>query len=176
MAQTVMPERAVILVAEDEEDYVLLLKQAFSQAHIHNPKYFVSTGVELMSYLKGEGKYANRDEYPLPDLLLLDIKLPGFTGLEVLGWVRAQPGLAGMRVLILTSSEDMKDINDAYRLGANSFLLKPYDFGDLVHLARVIQEFWLYLSKCPESFRAAKTPNANEVSPVEKKDLADGRS
>ena len=171
-----MPERAVILVAEDEEDYVLLLKQAFRQANIHNPMYFVSTGVELMSYLKGEGKYANREEYPLPDLLLLDIKLPGFTGLEVLGWVRAQPGLAGMRVLILTSSEDMKDINDAYRLGANSFLLKPYDFADLVHLARVIQEFWLYLSKCPESFRAAK-PGANEgLESMERKNLADGDS
>jgi CheY-like chemotaxis protein len=158
MAHLPMPERAVILVAEDEEDYVLLLKRAFSQARIHNPMHFVSTGMALMSYFKGEGKYANRDEYPLPDLLLLDIKLPGFSGLEILGWVRSQPGLSGMRVLVLTSSEQMKDINDAYRLGANSFLLKPYDFGDLVHLAKVIREFWLYLSKCPESFRAAKTP------------------
>jgi CheY-like chemotaxis protein len=157
-----MPERAVILIAEDEEDYVLLLKQAFSQANIRNPMHFVSTGMQLMSYLKGEAKYANRDEYPLPDLLLLDIKLPGFTGLEILRWVRSQPGLSGMRVLILTSSEEMKDINDAYRLGANSFLLKPYDFGDLVHLAKVIEEFWLYLAKCPESFRAAKTPSAQE--------------
>src|SRR5579862_6860764 len=117
MGQSPMLERAVILIAEDEEDYVLLLKKAFIQANIYNPTYFVSTGVELMSYLKGERKYANREEYPLPDLLLLDIKLPGFSGLEVLAWVRSQPGLAGMRVLILTSSADMKDINDAYRLG-----------------------------------------------------------
>src|SRR5579862_47157 len=151
-----MPDREVILLAEDEEDYVLLLRKAFAEASIANPIYTVSTGQELMAYLKGDGKYASRDEYPLPDLLLLDIKLPGYTGLEVLHWIRSQPGLSGLRVLILTSSEEMKDINEAYRLGANSFLLKPYDFADLVHLARVVQEFWLYLSKCPESFRAAK--------------------
>jgi CheY-like chemotaxis protein len=151
-----MPEREVILLAEDEEDYVLLLRKAFIEAGIASPVYTVSTGPELIAYLKGDGKYASRDEYPLPDLLLLDIKLPGYTGLEVLQWIRSQSGLSGLRVLILTSSEDMKDINEAYRLGANSFLLKPYDFSDLVHLARVIQEFWMYMSKCPESFRAPK--------------------
>jgi CheY-like chemotaxis protein len=162
MAPIDIMERAVILLAEDEEDYVLLLKRAFSQAQIRNPFYVVSTGKELMSYLKGEGKYANRDEYPLPDLLLVDIKLPGFTGLEVLGWLRSQPGLSGLRVLVLTSSDHMKDINDAYRLGANSFLLKPYDFSDLVHLAKIIREFWLHISKCPDSFRPPKMLENNE--------------
>ncbi|HEY2083528.1 MAG TPA: response regulator [Verrucomicrobiae bacterium] len=156
------PERAVILLAEDEEDYVLVLKQAFSQANIRNPFFVVSTGGQLLSYLKGEGKYANRDEYPLPDLLLVDIKLPGFTGLEVLGWLRSQPGLSGLRVLVLTSSDEMKDVNDAYRLGANSFLLKPYDFADLVHLAKMIREFWLRISKCPESFRPPISLVTNE--------------
>jgi len=79
-SQQQMPERAVILLAEDEEDYVLLLKSAFEQAKLKNPVHVVSTGTEAMAYLKGEGNYANRDEYPLPALLLLDIKLPGFTG------------------------------------------------------------------------------------------------
>jgi len=156
-----MSERAVILLAEDEEDYVLLIKQAFKQAQISNPFCVVSTGPELMSYLKGEGKFACRDEFPLPDLLLLDIKLPGFTGLQVLGWIRSQPGLSGLRVLILTSSEHWRDVNDAYRLGANSFLLKPYDFSDLVHLAKTIQEFWLFMSKCPDSFRPSINPGNN---------------
>lgn len=163
-----MPDREVILLAEDEEDYVLLIKQAFLKAEIQNPLFVVSTGGELMAYLKGEGKYANRDEYPLPDLLLMDIKLPGFTGLEILGWVRSQPGLSGLRVLVLTSSDHMRDINDAYRLGANSFLLKPYDFSDLVHLAKMIQEFWLRISKCPESFRPPKSledPQPAEIKP-----------
>jgi CheY-like chemotaxis protein len=161
-----MVERAVILLAEDEEDYVLLIEKAFREAKIENPFYVVSTGMELMAYLKGEGKYANRDEYPLPDLLMLDIKLPGFTGLECLGWLRSQPGLSGLRVLILTSSDHMRDVNDAYRLGANSFLLKPYDFSDLVHLAKMIQEYWLHISKCPDSYRAPK-PLETGAEPIE---------
>jgi CheY-like chemotaxis protein len=164
-----MPERSVILLAEDEEDYVLLIEKAFREAKIQNPFYVVSTGMELMAYLKGEGKYANRDEYPLPDLLMLDIKLPGFTGLECLGWLRSQPGLSGLRVLILTSSDHMKDVNDAYRLGANSFLLKPYDFSDLVHLAKMIQEYWLRISKCPDSFRSPKP--LEQTEPAEIKEL-----
>ena len=151
-----MSEKAVVLVAEDEEDYVLLLKRAFSEAKINNPLFVVSTGAEMMLYLKGDGKYANRAEYPLPDLLLLDLKLPGFNGLEILGWLRSHPGLSALRVIVLTSSEQMKDINDAYRLGANSFLVKPYDFTDLVSLAQVLQKFWLQMSKTPETFRSPK--------------------
>lgn len=157
-----VPERAVILIAEDEEDYVLLLKRAFEEAGIKNPIQVVSTGHEAVAYFKGEGKYSNRDEYPLPDLVLLDIKLPGFTGLEVLGWLRGQPGLSALRVLMLTSSDQLRDVNDAYRLGANSFLLKPYDFADLVHLAKVVQEFWLYMSKSPESHRSPKDRSTDQ--------------
>ena len=151
-----MSDRAVVLIAEDEEDYVLLLKRAFSEAKVQNPLFVVSTGSEMMLYLKGEGKYSNRVEYPLPDLLLLDLKLPGFNGLEILGWLRSHPGLSALRVIVLTSSEQMKDINDAYRLGANSFLVKPYDFTDLVGLAQVLQKFWLHMAKTPETYRLPK--------------------
>src|SRR5690242_8769088 len=100
-----MADHAVVLLAEDEEDYVLLVRQAFTEARIPNPLHVVSNGQELMSYLKGEGPYANREEYPLPELLLLDLKLPRFSGLEVIAWIRSQPGLAGLRILVLTSSE-----------------------------------------------------------------------
>lgn len=151
-----MRDRALILIAEDEDDYVVLLKRAFSQAEIPNPIFSVSTGQEAMAYLKGEGPYSNREEYPLPAVLLLDLKLPGFSGLEILQWLRSQPWLAALPVVVLTSSEQLKDVNDAYRLGANSFLMKPYDFEDLVHLAKVIQEYWLFLSKIPDSFRPPK--------------------
>ena len=151
-----MTERAVILLAEDEEDYVLLIRRAFNEARIPNPLYVVSTGPEAMAYLEGAGKYRNRDEYPLPDLLLLDLKLPGYSGLEILAWARSQPGLAGLRILVLTSSDRIKDVNDAYRLGANSFLTKPYDFQNLVEFGRLIQDFWLRASKCPQSYRPPK--------------------
>jgi CheY-like chemotaxis protein len=155
-----MQERAIILIAEDEEDYVLLLKRAFAEAKILNPIFSVSTGQATIAYLRGEAQYSNRDEYPLPDLLLLDLKLPCFSGMEILRWLRSQPGLSRLRVVVLTSSEQLKDVNEAYRLGANSFLMKPYDFEDLVHLAKVIQEYWLHLSKCPDSFREPKKETA----------------
>lgn len=157
-----MPEHAVILLAEDEEDYVLLVRKAFNDAGIPNPLHVVSTGVEVMAYFQGTGKYSNRDEYPLPDLLLLDLKLPGYSGLEILAWVRSQPALARLRILVLTSSDRIKDVNDAYRLGANSFLTKPYDFLNLVEFSRLIQEFWLRASKCPQSSRPDKEAPKNE--------------
>jgi CheY-like chemotaxis protein len=157
-----MAEHAVILLAEDDEDYVFVIKEAFSKADIRNPLFVVSDGKEAMLYFQGEGKFANREEYPLPDLLLLDLKLPKFSGFEVLAWVRSQPGLAGLRILVLTSSERMKDVNDAYRLGANSFLMKPYDFSDLVQLGRLIQEYWLEKSKCPQSFRSQQNNRDTE--------------
>jgi CheY-like chemotaxis protein len=151
-----MPDHSVILIAEDDEDYVLLIQKAFAEAGLKNPVHVVSTGLDAMAYLKGEGRYVNREEFPLPDLLLLDLKLPGFSGFEIIGWIRGQPSLSGLRILVLTSSDQMKDVNDAYRLGANSFLMKPYDFADLVRFGNFIRDFWLKFSKCPESFRPAQ--------------------
>jgi CheY-like chemotaxis protein len=151
-----MAEHAVILLAEDEEDYVLLIRRAFAMAKIPNPVHVVWNGQEAIAYLKGEGKYSNREEYPLPDLFLLDLKMPRVNGFEVLKWVRSQPGLAPLRVLVLTSSDEIRDVNEAYKLGANSFLVKPLDFEDFAQLSRLIQEFWLKASKTPETFRAPK--------------------
>lgn len=122
----------------------------------------VSDGREAMWYLDGVGKYANRDEYPLPDLLLLDLKLPRYNGLEVLAWLRKQPGFSALRVLVLTSSDRVKDVNEAYRLGANSFLVKPYDFDDLAYLSALINDFWLEASRSPESIRPSKKESPGE--------------
>jgi CheY-like chemotaxis protein len=157
-----MPEHAVVLLAEDEEDYVLLIKRAFVQAKIPNPLHVVADGQEAMAYLKGEGNYTNRDEYPLPDLLLLDLKLPRYNGFEIISWIRKQPGLSGLRILVLTSSDEIKDVNQAYKLGANSFLVKPYDFEDLIHLSGLIKDFWLQTSRSPESFRPVKKGNHDQ--------------
>lgn len=162
-----MPEHAVILLAEDEEDYVLLIRQAFIKADIPNPLHVLWNGQEVIAYLKGEGKYSNRDEYPLPDLLLLDLKMPRVNGFEVLKWLRAQPGLATLRVLVLTSSDQIRDVNEAYRLGANSFMVKPNDFEDTVQLSRLILDFWLKTSRTPETSRPpreSRGPNGSSPS------------
>jgi len=160
-----MPDHAVILLAEDEEDYVLLIKHAFAKANIPNPLHVVWNGQEAISYLKGEGKYSNRDEYPLPDLMLLDLKMPRVNGFEVLKWLRAQQEMAALRVLVLTSSDQIRDVNEAYQLGANSFLVKPSDFEDFTQLSRLIQDFWLKASKAPEVSRPPRNSSgANESS------------
>ena len=161
-----MPEHAVILLAEDEEDYVLLIRHAFAKANIPNPLHVVWNGQEAIAYLKGEGKYSNRDEYPLPDLMLLDLKMPRVNGFEVLTWMRAQPGLATLRVLVLTSSDQIRDVNEAYKLGANSFMVKPNDFEDVIQLSRLIQDFWLKTSKAPETHRPPRAPGNGSSHPT----------
>ena len=155
-----MSEHGVILLAEDDEDHVLLIRHAFAQADLGNPLFVVWNGEEAIAYLSGTGKYSNRDEYLLPDLLLLDLKMPRVDGFEVLKWVRQQPGLAPLRILVLTSSNELRDVNRAYQLGANSFLVKPLDFQDVIQLSKVIQKYWLNRSKTPEISRDA---SATEV-------------
>ncbi len=154
-----MPDLAVILLADDLEDDVLLIRRAFKKGNIHNPVHVVSDGEEAIAYLKGEGKYANRDEYPLPDLMLLDLQMPHKDGFEVLRWIRQQPGLAALRVVVLTSSEDLRDVNEAYRLGANSFLVKPLEFENFVETSMFLKHYWLVMNKSPDTSRAARTLN-----------------
>ena len=156
-----MVERAVVLLVEDREDDVLLIRQAFEQSQICNPLFVVRSGEEAVFYLKGEGRFSNRDEYPLPDLLLLDLKMPGMDGFEVLAWIRQQPGLSSLRILVLTSSDQIRDVNRAYQLGANSFLVKPQDFSDLTQLSKIIKDFWLKRSKAPETFRPPRSKKEN---------------
>jgi CheY-like chemotaxis protein len=151
-----MPQPAIVLLVEDREDDVLLIRHAFQQADLRNPLYIVRDGEEAIMYLKGEGRFANRAEYPLPDLLLLDLNMPKVDGFEVLQWIRQQPGLELLRILVLTSSERIYDVNKAYRLGANSFLVKPNDFEDFKQLSTVIKDFWLQRCKAPETFRPRK--------------------
>src|SRR5262249_13890805 len=142
-----MHERAVILLADDSEDDALLIRRAFQKASIPSPFFTVNSGDEAIAYLKGEFKYSDRDEYPLPDLLLLALKMPGLDGFDVLRWIRHEPGLSELRVIVLTASDHIRDVNEAYRLGANSFMVKPLDFQNYVELGKSIQDYWLAKSK-----------------------------
>ena len=129
-----MPETRLILLAEDDDNDVLLIQSAFKGAGILTPIYVVRDGDEVIAYLKGVGKYANRAEYPLPSVLLLDLKMPRKTGFEVLQWIRSERTLQTLRVIVLTGSTDLLDLNKAYQLGTNSFLVKPGDFKDFITL------------------------------------------
>ena|SRR6266850_1347340 len=155
-----MPDQAVILIAEDREDDILLIQRALRKAQVLNPVQIVHNGDEVIAYLKGEGKFSNRAEYPLPSLLLLDLKMPRTDGFEVLIWIREEPNLRALRVIVLTSSADMRDVNRAYELGANSFLVKPMDFEDYAGIGRFLNEYWLRTDRAPEISRPPKTKNA----------------
>src|SRR5437773_1951820 len=150
-----MPEQAVILLVEDREDDILLIRRAFRKGYINNPLQVVRDGDEAIAYLSGEGKYSNRAEYPLPDLILLDLKMPRIDGFEVLHWIRRQSSFASIRIVVLTSSDAISDVNRAYALGANSFMVKPLDFQNVIEMAKMLKTYWLRMNKAPEAARPA---------------------
>jgi CheY-like chemotaxis protein len=129
------------------------VRKAFEKAYVLNPLQVVADGEKAIAYLKGQGSYRNRAEYPLPSLVLLDLKLPKLDGFEVLKWIRAEPGLRNLPVIVLTSSEQIRDVNRAYQLGANSFLVKPGDFQNFIDLGRAIAGYWIRFSHNPEASR-----------------------
>lgn len=118
-----------ILLAEDNEDDVLLLKLLLAKCGVLNPLQVVSNGEEVMAYLQGQGIYANRERYPRPILLLLDWKLPLMDGLDVLNSIQRQPELA-VATIVLTGYPDLREMNETYRSGARTFLTKPLDDQD----------------------------------------------
>src|SRR5579859_7031413 len=148
-----MPDQSLFLLVEDSADDVLLVKRAFQRANILNPLKVVRNGEEAILYLSGEGAYSNRSEFPLPAVILLDLKLPGKDGFDVLQWLRSQPGFRNLRVLVLTSSDSIYDVDRAYKLGANSFLTKPVDFAQLVEMIQVVKGYWFWHDKAPSATR-----------------------
>lgn len=140
----------VILLAEDDPNDVLLIQRAFQRTQVVNPVQIVRDGEEALAYLGGSGQFADRDRHPLPVLMLMDLKMPRKTGLEVLEWVRQQPGLKRLPIIVLTSSNQSPDINRAYELGANSYLVKPAGFDSLLELVKNLDMYWLILNEKPE--------------------------
>ena len=151
------PDDAVILVAEDVENDIVLIRRAFERARIKNPLLVVRDGEEVVRYLEGAGRFSNREQYPFPDLLLLDLKMPRMDGFEVLQWIRDHSQFKKLRVVVLTSSQDIYDVNKAYQMGASSFLVKPLEFDNYTALATTMARFWLEYSRTP-SYETYDTP------------------
>jgi CheY-like chemotaxis protein len=151
-------DTGLILLVEDREDDILIVLKAFELAALSNPIQVVRSGEEAVAYLAGEKRYANRKEYPLPVLILLDLKMPGMDGFEVLTWIRQREGLRTIPVVVLTSSSQMRDVNRAYQLGANSFFVKELDFNGGVQFCKLLQKYWLKAVRLPESEREERKP------------------
>ena len=131
-----------VLLVEDDLNDIFLVKRAFKRANIPNPLQVVTDGVEAMHYLTGEGKYGDRQAHPLPQLIVMDIKMPRKTGFEVLEWIKGDGVLKRIPVVIVSSSDQPQDIDRAYELGANAYMVKPMDFHSVETLFQSITHYW----------------------------------
>ena len=146
-----MARSATILLAEDDPNDAKLVGIALQRSISGIPVFLVNDGCQLISYLKGEGRYADRRTYPFPDLVLLDLKMPRMDGFEVLRWLRQQPILKRLPVIVLTNSSRECDADLAYEVGANSYVVKPTHFEDLVKTMQIVGDFWLSGPMMPDS-------------------------
>jgi DNA-binding response OmpR family regulator len=134
----------LILLVEDDPDHILLIERALRKVRLANPIRVMRDGEEARDYLSGAGAFADRDAYPLPMLVLLDLKLPRLSGLELLRWIRAQQEISKLSVAVLTSSKDSEDLSAAFELGIDFYLIKPAAFDTVLDLMMVIDLPWAF--------------------------------
>ncbi len=144
-----MEKPATILLVEDNRMDVELTLDAFKEARLENKILFVTNGQDALDYLFRRGNYADRNTYPMPDLILLDLKLPRVDGFEVLRQIKSTEILKRLPVIILTSSKDEGDRALSYDIGANSYLVKPVSFEGFLGVVKQIEGYWLSLNIAP---------------------------
>lgn len=140
-----------ILVADDEEAAHVLIHRAFHAAKSSCALQIVTNGEEAINYLMGAGSYSNRDQYPMPVLVLLDLKMPRKDGFAVLKWMREQPKFKRLVTVVFSTSDEPEDVNRAYDLGANSFLVKSPLFAEFTELVRSLDNYWFKHNRSAES-------------------------
>lgn len=150
-----MNEKPIILLVDDSENDRFLMRMAFKKAALDCALPEVCDGEEAIAYLKGESPFGDRDEFPLPTIIFLDLNMPMKNGFEVLKWLRDQPGLKRITVLVLTASMREEDAERAFDLGANWFLIKPPDLENLVAMIRTLRD-WMRYTQFPTLKEAAK--------------------
>jgi len=141
---------SLILLVEDDTNDMFLIRRAFKKADANRHVFGVWDGKQAISYLSGTDEFASRDLYPLPTLLLLDLKLPRVSGLDVLAWLKGESSLKRMIVVVLSASSQNADIARAYDLGANSYLVKPLASNQLDEMIRAVNSFWLVFNADPQ--------------------------
>jgi CheY-like chemotaxis protein len=150
-----LSEQQTILLVDDSKDDLVLIRIAFKKVEFNASLQEVHNGEEAIAYLKSDGARLDRDKFPVPAVMLLDLNMPMKNGFEVLGWVRTQPILKRMSIIILTASMRMEDVEQAFDLGAHSFLVKPGGMDDLVAMARCLRD-WLQFNHFPPCNRTVK--------------------
>jgi CheY-like chemotaxis protein len=144
-----MDERATILVVEDDPNDLFFLKRAFDAVQAKCLMQAVGDGAEAIDYLRGVDDYADRKQFPLPALILMDLKMPRVDGFEFLGWLRREPGLKLIPVVVLSSSNLPNDVKRAYELGANSFVVKVQDSTAMPDTLQTLATYWLEICETP---------------------------
>jgi two-component system response regulator len=140
---------AAILLVEDNDDDIALTLRAFKKNNIKNAVVVARDGAEALDYLFATGPHSGRDRTDLPQVMLLDLKLPKIDGLEVLRRIRANEDTKTLPIVVLTSSKEEQDLITSYRLGCNSYVRKPVDFDEFVEAARQLGLYWLLLNEAP---------------------------
>ena len=138
-----------ILMAEDDEDDRLLATEALEEARLANSLQCVENGEELLDYLNHRGKYADKDAFPLPGFILLDLNMPKKDGREALQEIKKDPELKKIPIIILTTSQSEEDICKSYDLGANSYIVKPVTFESLVKIMKDLGKYWFEIVELP---------------------------
>ena len=142
-----VPKHSSIIWVEDDDNDIILFKRAFAKTEISNPLKIFNNAETTLQYLTELAQKDNRDE--LPVLILLDIKLPGDSGFKILKWIREHEKFSKTPVIILSSSQETNDVIQAYDLGANSYVTKPYNFDELRELVELIKNYWLSVNQHP---------------------------
>lgn len=140
-----------ILLVEDNEDDAFLMKRALASAGVKNPLHVVQNGQQALDYLEGKGDFANRAMHPYPSFVFLDLKLPYLSGIDILKWKQERRDLPPTVVIVVTSSDEPRDLAAAYQFGANSYIVKPPTTKLLEGVANAFRDYWLTFNRIPES-------------------------
>jgi DNA-binding response OmpR family regulator len=138
-----------VLLVEDDPHDATFVRETFDQAAIHHLLVTVTDGADAIRYLKGDGPYADRQRFPMPSIVLLDLKLPNVNGFQVIKWVRSHPNTKRLPIIVLSGTSVPGDCAHAYELGANSFITKPFGFHNFSTAINAMTEFWLECCKLP---------------------------
>lgn len=141
-----MNESSIILLVEDNPDDAELVRYAFEKAGVQNPLVIVTDGDAAVHFVGRTGAYADRTGHPMPELILLDLKLPRRSGVEVLRFIREHEPTKNTPVVVLTSSDQEEDVRRSYELGANSYLVKPIGRDALIEMVRILEAYWIRLN------------------------------